>query len=518
MPTGPELPSVTMLIDIADEYGIEMTREDAAAYRAAMMPAILSCRRVEEMNEPKLPVRYKRDSGWRPSEADNPLNAWYWRCEIEGAASGPLKGMRIGIKDAICVAGLPMMNGTRLLEGYIPDVDATVVTRLLDAGATIAGKTNTEDHSFSGSGHLCSHGPVRNPRKPTHNAGASSCGSAAAIGAGDVDLALGADQGGSIRIPASWSGVYGLKPSYGLVPYTGCAMIEHTMDHVGPMASSSEGIARLLSVMATADPLDPRQRGVFPPDLSTDYLPALSRGVRGLRIAVVKEGFGLPAVEGGPPASDPMVDARVRAALERFRTMGAEVEEVSLPEHVDGRHVYAAIMIPGASEFMLKGSGAGTNWSGWYNTQLAEAYARGLRARPHDLPPTVISVLLTGEYLRRAYFNRYYYRGQNIRPKITAGYDAALKQYHLLAMPTTPIRATPIPSRDASISENLQVASNMLRNVCVADVTGHPSISLPCGIEDGLPIGLMLTGRRFDDATVIAASAAFEADCDWTRA
>jgi amidase len=517
MSRGPDLPSIATLVEIAGDFGIALTADDAEAYRAAMSGAIGSYRRVEAMAEPKLPVKYQRDAGWRPSEAENPLNAWYWRCVIEGAASGPLKGERIGIKDAICVAGIPMMNGSRLLEGYIPDVDATIVTRLLDAGATIVGKTNTEDCSFSGSGHLCAHGPVRNPRKPTHNPGASSCGSAAALGAGEIDLALGGDQGGSIRIPASWSGVYGLKPSYGLVPYTGCAMIEHTMDHVGPMANSSEGIARLLSVIAGPDPLDPRQRGVFPPGLSTDYLPALKAGVKGMRIALVKEAFALPHVEGGPPASDPVVDARVRDAAERLRGLGAEVDEVSVPAHLDGMHVYVAIMMEGATEFMIKAGGAGTNWAGWYNTQLAEACARGLKARPHDVPPTVLSVLLTGEYMRRAYFGRYYCKGQNLRGAIAAGYDAVLKDYHLLAMPATPIRATPIPPRDISITENLQTAFSMLRNTCVADVTGHPSLSLPCGMEDGLPIGLMLTGRRFDDATVIAASAAFEAAGDWTR-
>jgi amidase len=294
-------------------------------------------------------------------------------------------------------------------------------------------------------------------------------------------------------------------------------MIEHTMDHIGPMASTSEGIARLLSVIAGADPLDPRQRGVFPPNQSIDYLPALKRGARGMRIAVIKEGFGLPGVEGGPPPSEPVVDERVRAAIERFRKMGAEVEEVSLPAHLDGMHVYVAIMMEGATEFMLKAGGGGTNWSGWHNTQLVEAYLKGMRARPHDIPPTVISVLLTGEYMRRAYFGRYYCRGQNIRPQIVAAYEAVLKDFHLLAMPTTPIRATPIPDRDASITDNLRTAFSMLRNTCVANVTSHPSISVPCGIEDGLPIGMMLTGRHFDDATVIAASAAFEADYDWTR-
>ena len=157
-----------------------------------------------------------------------------------------------------------MTNGSKILDGYIPDVDATVVSRILNSGATIVGKTNAEDFCFSGGSHTGAHGPVRNPRKPTHSTGGSSSGSAAALAAGDIELALGGDQGGSIRIPAAWSGVYGLKPTYGLVPYTGCSMIEMTLDHVGPMANSSEGIARLLSSIAGPDVNDPRQRGVIP--------------------------------------------------------------------------------------------------------------------------------------------------------------------------------------------------------------------------------------------------------------
>jgi amidase len=174
-------------------------------------------------------------------------------------------------------------------------------------------------------------------------------------------------------------------------------------------------------------------------------------------------------------------------------------------------------MIEGPTELMIRGAGAGSNWSGWYNTQLAEAWARGLRSHPQDIPSTVLSVLLTGEYMRRAYLGRYYCKGQNLRRAITAGYDAVLAHYDLLAMPTTPIRATPTPPRDASILEHIQTAFGMLRNTCVANVTGHPSISLPCGMADGLPIGLMLTGRHFDDRSVISASAAFEAATDWQR-
>jgi amidase len=217
MSTGPELPSVKAILRIAEDYGIDLTTEDAAVYRDMMQPLVASYRRLEELPERKLPVEYPRTSGWRPMPEDNPCNGWYWRCVVEGAASGPLKGEKVALKDVVCLAGVPMMNGSQLLEGYVPDIDATIVTRLLDAGAIIIGKTNSEDCSFSGGGHTCSHGPVGNPRMPTHNPGASSNGSAVVLGTGQVDLAIGGDQGGSIRIPAAWSGVYGLKPTYACI-------------------------------------------------------------------------------------------------------------------------------------------------------------------------------------------------------------------------------------------------------------------------------------------------------------
>jgi amidase len=516
MSTGPELPSVKAILRIAEDYGIDLTTEDAAVYRDMMQPLVASYRRLEELPERKLPVKYPRTSGWRPVPEDNPCNGWYWRCVVEGAASGPLKGEKVALKDVVCLAGVPMMNGSQLLEGYVPDIDATIVTRLLDAGAIIIGKTNSEDCSFSGGGHTCSHGPVGNPRMPTHNPGASSNGSAVVLGTGQVDLAIGGDQGGSIRIPAAWSGVYGLKPTYGLVPYTGCAMIETTMDHIGPMANSTEGVAKLLSAIAGADPLDPRQRGVIPSDYVADYMPALSRGVRGMRIAVVREGFAHKATDGFPP-SDEMVDSRVRAAIDQLGRLGAEIEEVSIPMHLDALHIWRAIATEGAAEFMLKGAGAGTNWQGYYNTGLSEAFARGMRSRPNDLPATVRSVLFGGEYMKRAYFGRYYGKAQNLRHLVSEAYDAVLAKFDLLAMPTTPFCATPMVGRDASIADTISSGLNMLRNTCVADLTGHPSMSVPCGMQKGLPIGLMLTGRQFDDATVIAASAAFEGIGDWMR-
>ena len=243
------------------------------------------------------------------------------------------------------MAGLPMMNGARVLEGYVPIIDATIVTRLLDAGATIVGKTACAD--FSGGGHTSGYGPVRNPRKPTHAPGGSSKGSAAALAAGDVAMAIGGDQGGSIRIPASWFGVVGHKTTYGLIPYTGCLAIEMTLDHIGPMANNVENTARMLSVLVGPDPLDPRQRGTIPEDYVQDYMSAIGAGCEGIRIGVLSEGFGQTTEtwpEFGLPGSEPAVDESVFAAVRRLEERGAQVSEVSVPEHYHGLRLCSALL------------------------------------------------------------------------------------------------------------------------------------------------------------------------------
>jgi amidase len=515
MPVGPELPSIAVLADIAAGFGLDLSDDDLASYRTLAAGTVNACRYLETLPEKRIPVKYPRTAGWRPMPEENPQNGWYWRCEIPGSGKGVLKGLSVAIKDAVCIAGLPMMNGSRILEGYVPDVDATIVTRILDEGGTIVGKTNCEDLSFSGAGHTCSGGPVGNPRMPSHNPGGSSNGSAVVLVTEQADVAIGGDQGGSIRLPASWSGCFGLKPTYGLAPYTGCAMIEMTIDHVGPMARNSEGIARLLSAIAGLDPEDPRQRGVIASDYKVDYLGALKRGVKGKKIAIVREGFAQDGKDVGFPPASKIVDQRVAAAARRFEELGATVEEISIPMHLDGFHLWNVIITLGSAEFMLKGAGLGSNWRGFYNSNLGEAAARGLRSRPNDLPVTAKSVLLTGEYLQREYLGRYYWKAQNQRHLLNAAYDKALSHYDMLAMPTTPFPATQMVGRDASIVDTMDSALNMLRNTCIADVTGHPAISIPCGMENGLPFGLMLTAKHLDEATLIAASAAFEQLGDW---
>lgn len=493
-------PTIDDLADIAAGYGLELTDDDLESFQGLMGGVLESYARLDELTEPSLPVSYPRTPGYRPQPEDNPLGAWYWRTDIKGASSGPLAGKTLAIKDNVCVAGVPMMNGSSILEGYTPEIDATIVTRILDAGGHIVGKAVCENLCFSGGSHTNATGPVLNPHNYSRTTGGSSCGSGALVAAGVVDMAIGGDQGGSIRMPSSWCGIYGHKPTYGLVPYTGIMPIEITLDHTGPMTRSVHDAALLLEVLAGPDRLDPRQQAGLQ---GQAYTQALSGDINGLRIGVVEEGFGWDV-------SEPDVDDSVREAAQAFEKLGATVTTISLPWHRDGRHVWNSIATEGPTLLMVEGGGMGTNWKGHYTTSLLDAAARGRLTRPNDLSETVKMVILLGRYMQEHYHGHYYAKAQNMARALGAAYDAALQEHDLLLMPTLPMKATEIPGPDASREEYVQRALEMLHNTCPFDVTGHPALTAPCAVSEGLPVGMMLVGRHGDDATVLRAADAFE--------
>ena len=498
IPMPVRTPTVEKLSAIALEYGFDLSEADLQTFQRLVAGELAGYARLDELAEPGLPVRHARTSGHRARPEENPLNAWYWRCSIRGTGEGPLAGKRIAIKDNVCVAGVPMMNGSATLEGYVPEADATVVARILDAGGEIAGKAVCEHLCFSGSSYTSDTGPVRNPHDRTRSAGGSSSGSTALVVSGEVDMAVGGDQGGSVRIPSAWCGAYGLKPTYGLVPYTGAFPIEITLDHLGPIAATVRDVALLLETIAGEDGLDPRQH-----DVRRDrYVDALGRGAAGLRIGVVREGFGWDA-------SEPAVDEAVRAAAERFAVAGATVREVTVPMHRDGIHIWAGIANEGAATLMIRGNAMGTNWKGHYTTSLLDAFARGRRARANDLHETVKLMVLVGQYLQDAYHGRYYAKAQNLARPLTAAYDAALQEVDLLLMPTMPRTAAPLPGPEASLEERSRLGAPIV-NTGPFDVTGHPAMNVPCAQAEGLPVGLMLIGRPWEDAHVLRAAHAFE--------
>ena len=326
-----KLPTPEQLREISSSYNLDLSDRDVGSLLGLMKGVMASYDRIDQLVEPPLaepPFKYPRSGGRRPGPEENPLGAWYYRCSIKGAPEGPLSGKRIAIKDNVCVAGLPIMNGTAVLEGYVPEADATIVTRILDAGGEISGKAVCESLCFSGGSHTSDTGPVLNPHDHSRSAGGSSSGSAALVASGEVEMAIGGDQGGSIRMPAAWCGVYGLKPTHGLVPYTGILPIEQTLDHTGPIAGSVEDTALLLSAIAGEDGLDPRQNGVK----ITDYLEGLEEGVEGMKIGVLAEGFGWPEL------SEKDSDEVVRKASRVFAGLGAE--ERGLPAHASRRDTH----------------------------------------------------------------------------------------------------------------------------------------------------------------------------------
>ena len=211
------------------------------------------------------------------------------------------------------------------------------------------------------------------------------------------------------------------------------------------------------------------------------------------------------------------MDDKVRSAADRFKKLGAKVTEVSIPMHIDGVAIWTAIAAEGAAELMIKGNATGTNWQGYYPTGLLDAYARGWRSRPNDMADTVKLVLFTGEYMHQFYHGHYYAKAQNLRRVLRKSYDDVLENHDVLLMPTTPMKSQPLPPAGCSREESIHRALEMINNTCPFDASGHPAMSVPCGMIDGLPVGMMLIGRKFDEATVLRASQAFETGGDWKK-
>ena len=498
-----EAPTQEEMSTVARQLGLKLSESDLAEFREIMGDAFAAYEAVDAMPDYLPEVRYPREAGYRPEGEENRYGAWYVKTSIQGAESGPLAGRSVVVKDNVCVAGVPMAGGTSIVDGYVPEVDATIVTRILDAGGEIVGKAVCEYYSASGGSHTCAQGPVENPRKRGHTTGGSSSGPGALVAAGEVDMAIGGDQGGSIRLPSSFCGICGMKPTHGLVPYTGIMSIETTFDHTGPMTASVADNALLLEVIAGPDGIDGRQKGIGP----KAYTEALGSDAAGLRIAVVEEGFETPS-------SEPEVDSKVRASADRLRELGATVDEVSIPLHPAGAAIFVPIAAEGATRQMMWDYGFGQNQEGLALLGLRDANA-GWRERTDELSDTLLVFMLMGQYGLWKYRGRYYAKGANLRRQLRDAYDDVLARYDLLLMPTTPMVAPPLPAAGAGRPEIVQRGLEMLVNTQQFDITGHPAMSLPCGVSNDLPVGLMLIGRHYDETTIYRAASAFEASGDW---
>lgn len=495
-------PTLSQMRDMASRFGLNLSDEDLEEYREIIEPYMQAYDRLDAMPDYLPEVRYPRSPGHFPNPTENPLNAWYVKTEVCGAPDGKLRGKRIALKDTICLAGVPMMNGSSIMEGYTPEIDATIVTRMLDAGAIITGKAHCENFCLSGGSHTNAKGPIHNPWKRGYMAGGSSGGSAALVASGEVDMAIAGDQGGSVRIPSSNCGVYGMKPTHGLVPYTGAMPIEQTIDHLGPVTNTVADNALLLEVLAGEDGLDPRQ---YKPTVYS-YTEALGRGAHGVRIGILKEGFG-------HENSETDVDCKVMQAADRFRELGARVEEVSIPEHYTAMDAWTAITLEGLQDGMMWGNSTGTNYRGLFLPSMTDHMAQW-QGRADELSHSLKACMFVGEHFQRQYRGRFYGKGQNIMRLCNERYLAALKKYDLLLMPTLPIKPQPHPPTDCSLSLYVQRAFEMVPNTAPFN-GGLPAMSIPCGLSEGLPIGMMLVGPHYGEMKIYQAADAFEQSGDW---
>lgn len=497
MPLRP--PTEDDLLELGDRLWLDLTDEEVAIFLDLIESEMEAYETVRTyIPEQRLgggEVR-SRTAGTRVSGEDNPHNAWVSSCLVSGVENGPLSGMKVAVKDNISVAGTEMTCGSSVMEGYVPNIDATVVTRLLDAGADIVGKTNMDAMGTSTTGHSA-FGPILHPTVEGRLAGGSSGGSAVVVANGEVDGALGTDQGGSVRIPAAHCGIVGLKPTYGLVPYTGCIGLEFAVDHPGPMAKDVETVASLLSVIAGGSTTDARQTRSF---TAEPYASELTGDVRGCSVGILKEAFERPN-------GDERVLNEVRDSIDCFDDCGTSTEVVSIPLHEDVDEIHTVTSCEGMVA-AVSGEGLGHGPKSWYDTTWVDAFGKFRRAHSDEFSATLKLPLLLGAYTSRNYHSRYYARGMNMILDLQDEYDTAFEEVDLLVMPTV---ATTAPKHDPDQDEFDRLRmDDQPSNTAAFNLTGHPAITVPVGTVDGLPVGLMIVGQRFADGLILDAALAIQ--------
>jgi len=419
-------------------------------------------------------------------------DAFITEATIEGADDGPLAGHTVAVKDNISTEGVRTTCGSEMLEDYVPPYDATVVERLKAAGATIVGKTNMDEFGMGTTTETSAFGPTKNPVDESRVPGGSSGGSAAAVAAGEADVALGSDTGGSVRCPAAFCGVVGIKPTYGLVSRYGLVAYANSLEQIGPFARTVEGAAEVLDVIAGPDDRDATTREA---GADADYASAADGDVEGLTIGVPTE-----LIEG---ADDRVVET-FEAALADLEAQGAETQAVSLPSVERAVQAYYVIAMSEASSNLARFDGVrygpATEAEGNWNETFAAVREAGFGDE-------VKRRILLGTYaLSAGYHDKYYAKAQDARAWLKRDFDEALSEADVLASPTMPVLPFELGE---SLDDPLQMYLADANTVPV-NLANLPAISVPAGRADGLPVGLQLIGPAFGERTIVRAASAVE--------
>lgn len=409
---------------------------------------------------------------------------------------GPLFGLPIGVKDNIVTEGLETTCASKILEGFNPIYDATVVQKLRDAGMITVGKVNMDEFAMGSANENSSIKPVHNPWNFNHVPGGSSGGSAAAVAAGEVPFTLGSDTGGSIRQPAAYCGVVGMKPTYGRVSRYGLVAFASSLDQIGPITRNVRDNALLLEAISGVDANDSTSANVEVPDFAAQ----LTGDIKGLKVAVPKEYLG-EGVSAG-------VKAQVQAAIDKLKELGATVDEVSLP------HSKYAL----AAYYILSSSEASSNLSRFdgirygFRAEADNLEDLYLQTRAQGFGDEVKRRIMLGTYsLSAGTYDAYYKKAQQVRTLIKQDFDEVFKSYDVIVGPTTPTTAFKLGE---NIEDPMTVYANDILTVPI-NLAGVPAISIPCGFDGDLPVGLQIIGNYFEEGTVYRVADAFERVTDF---
>jgi aspartyl-tRNA(Asn)/glutamyl-tRNA(Gln) amidotransferase subunit A len=411
----------------------------------------------------------------------------------------PMMGMPLAIKDNLCTEGVTTTCSSRMLQNFVPPYDATVIAKLRAQGYVLLGKTNLDEFAMGSSTENSAFGPSRNPWNLQCVPGGSSGGSAAAVAADECAAALGSDTGGSIRQPAAFCGVVGLKPTYGRVSRYGLIAFASSLDQIGPITKDVADAAFLLGVIAGHDPMDSTSADVPVPD----YTKALKKkDLKKLKVGIPAEFFA----EG----LDPEVEQAVRAAIEELKSLGGEIKEIQLPRTDAAVAVYYVIATAEASSNLARFDGVKFGLRSKDTKDLLELYTK---TRQEGFGPEVKRRIMLGTYaLSSGYYDAYYGKAQAVRTLIRQDFDAAFKEVDLIVTPVTP---TPAFKLGEKSEDPLQMYLSDIFTISV-NLAGLPAIALPCGFSKaGLPIGLQLIGRAFQEDTLLRAAYAYEQATQW---
>ncbi|KAL3426369.1 Amidase [Phlyctema vagabunda] len=518
--------------EAAAKMGVQMATDEVEDYQKLLTEANDVFEQLIAMPEYHLPVdaqRFPRKDIHLPSAGENKLGvAWAHTFSVGGAdknSTGLLAGKTLCLKDNICVASVPQVNGSDMVEPWIPQVDATVVTRILEAGGEIIGTATCENMSYSPMSDTSSTGIIHNPYAEGYSAGGSSSGVGALVGSPQnyVDMGVGADQGGSIRIPSAMSGCVGLKPTHGLVPYTGIVTSEAVMDHVGPICKNVMDVAVLLEVLAGRDGVDDRAVGAqrhgeikYSSNLTSWYSRCLSQGpqvLSGMKIGILRESFESPYMFAE-------MKAKVLDSACRLRELGAEVSEISMPAHLTGRNIWMGIRRLGGC-ISLSGKASGRRQ--YCLTGFLEKMLPMTQEKWDRTPPAVKSTIINGNFALENY-PTLYAKCLNLAIQLSREYDSQLQIYDVLLTPSLSRTAPKLKSRNAGVYEKSRAEAGISANTAQFNLTGHPAMTIPIGFlpdmggddpDVSLPVGMQFVGSLHGEEKILKVCYAYERMFDW---